>query len=63
VQSRADRLSAAVDLYRALGGGWDQSRSRAVGPVSSLQIGENFNGPEASDRPGAQPLGSPTGKR
>jgi len=24
VQSRADRLSAAVDLYRALGGGWDQ---------------------------------------
>jgi NodT family efflux transporter outer membrane factor (OMF) lipoprotein len=24
VQSRADRLSAAVDLYRVLGGGWDQ---------------------------------------
>jgi len=23
VQSRADRLSSAVDLYRALGGGWD----------------------------------------
>lgn len=24
VQSRADRLSAAVDFYRALGGGWDE---------------------------------------
>ena len=24
VQSRADRLSAAIDLYRVLGGGWDQ---------------------------------------
>ena len=29
VQSRADRLSAAVDLYRALGGGWDQTNSVA----------------------------------
>ena len=28
VQSRADRLSAAVDLYRALGGGWDAAINR-----------------------------------
>jgi NodT family efflux transporter outer membrane factor (OMF) lipoprotein len=40
VQSRADRLSAAVDLYRALGGGWGDTDT-AVGTVSSLQIGEN----------------------
>jgi len=49
VQSRADRLNAAVDLYRALGGGWDQT-NRVAGTVPALQIGENFNGPEASDR-------------
>src|SRR5262249_34548319 len=40
VQSRADRLSAAVDLYRALGGGWDQYQYRAVGTVSSLGVAE-----------------------
>ena len=49
VQSRADRLSAAVDLYRALGGGWTNING-PVGTVSSLQIGQNLNGPEASDR-------------
>src|SRR5262249_24357989 len=50
VQSRADRLSAAVDFYRALGGGWEQTNT-AAGTASSPQIGENFKGPEASDRP------------